>query len=168
MRNIVTLALICFLITGCKKSTCSYSGSDQGSYTQTDANGTVMATPDPKDWTTDANWNSCENELFDFTDTFNYQILTASSTGTIIAFPNPFTGQFVFHATDTGNAVVKLIIVDDKLNILGRNTISSMGSINELLSPIGLSSNSSYRLYYRIYGPNKSVLTQGHGDLRTN
>jgi hypothetical protein len=153
-------------IVGCKKpAICTFSGSDQNIYTQTDTNDVVIGIADPKDWTNDNNWNACENDLFNFADTFNYQGLTSTTIHVVPAYPNPFKSVFDFVALDTGTNVVKLVIVDSNLNAIAQTTLLNIRA--ETLEPPGIDSNASYRIYYRFYGHNKTVIYQGHGDLRT-
>jgi hypothetical protein len=167
--KLYVVALICCafaVVAGCKKpAVCTISGNDQDSYTQTDTNGVVIGTPDPKDWTNDNSWNACENDLFNFADTFSYQGLTSTTVHINPAYPNPFKTTFNFVALDTGTCIVKLVIVDTNLNAIAHTTLYNIRA--ETLQPPGIDSNAYYRIYYRFYGNNKTVIYQGHGDLRT-
>src|SRR5580704_8120971 len=88
-------------LNSCKKPGCSFSENDN-SYTQTDVNATVIGAADPNDWTYDHNWNACENNLFNYTDTFNYEGLTATTVNSISGYPNPFQSTFNLAILDTG------------------------------------------------------------------
>jgi hypothetical protein len=169
MRRFSISILLCGLIlsgTGCKKdAACAFSFFISNSYTQTDVNGAVIGTPNPSDWTNDQKWSACENSLFDFADDYNYQGLTATTVNNVIAFPNPFQGTFIFSSQYAGSSVVKTVLVDGNFNILSRNVVRD-GMVMQF-NPTGLSSKKHYRLYYRFYGNNQTVIYQGHGDLRT-
>ena len=161
---LIACALIVALSACEKTATCTISGSDQNTYTQTDVNGTTIGAPDAKDWTNDNNWTACENDLFNFTDSMNYQGLTSTTVQVVPAYPNPFISTVDFVALDTGTNVVKLVVVDNSLNVIAHTTLSNIRA--EALQPPGLDTNAHYRIYYRFYGNNKSVIYQGHGDLR--
>ena len=168
--RLVPIFIIFFVLAvalnSCKKpAMCAYAGNDQGTYTKTDVNGDTIGVPDPKDWTNDNNWNACENDLFNFTDTFSYSGLTSTTVHIVPAYPNPFQSVLGFVALDTGSNVVKLVIVDSSFNVIARTTLGNIRA--EALQPPGIDSNASYRLYYRFYGNNKTIIYQGHGDLRT-
>ena len=101
MKNLPLIfagAALILSLACCKKNTgCQFSEND-GSYTATDINGNFLGTPDPQDWTNDGSWNTCEQNLFNTTDTFNYQNLTTDSVFQIAAFPNPFHNYLYLHS----------------------------------------------------------------------
>lgn len=172
----ISLSVVLFgaiiMLAGCKKdSACLFNFVISNNYTETDPNGTVMNTPNPDDWTYDHKWNACENSLFDFADTCNYQGLTATTINNVIGFPNPFKNEMVFSAEETGSLVAKVVLVDDQMDILHQYTLSNpyaqVNGLTEAFNFSGLHSKRHYRLYYRFYGNNKTVIYQGHGDLRT-
>ena len=164
------MLVLCLVIGGgCKKpaSTCSFSGSDAGTYTQTDVNGAVIGTADALDWTNDNNWNTCENNLFSATDSFSYQDLTVTSVGGVMAFPNPFIRNLDITANVNGKTIVKSVIVDENF-ITVSQFANSMDSGKHVWQYqfTQIDTTKKYRMYYRFYGLNKSVVYQGHGDLR--
>jgi hypothetical protein len=162
----VLFVLVIAFVTGCHKP-CTFSGNDAGSYTLRDYNGVNTGSTDPKDWTNDGNWNTCENNLFNFADTFNYSALTANSALVIAEYPNPFISQLIFLDSCTGTMAVKLVLVDQGMNVKAQVAYTNAtGQHPRAFSFTSLDSTASYRLYYRFYGTNKTVLYQGHGDLK--
>ena len=164
----ITLLISALLITGtgCKKDkACLFSFVISNNYTKTDMNGNVIGTPNPDDWTYDSHFSACENSLFDFADTFSYQGLTAATVTGVGAFPNPFYDQLSFSSQYNGTVVEKVVIVDDQMDIIKRITFADHQNIGLYLP--GLHPKRHYRLYYRFYGNNKTVIYQGYGDLRT-
>ena len=131
---------------------------------------------DPTDWTSDADWNKQERNLFpelsfDLNGTQQQGLVSPSS-----AYPNPAAGGVANWALNTvrtgsgsfGSYSVRAVLVNRKYQTrlrLGPSDFTMGTGFTMNYIGAGLETNELYRLYYVVYNASGLVL-KGHGDVR--
>jgi hypothetical protein len=129
--------------------------------------------PVDNDWTFKNTLSDREMALFDFLPAdvnLNNTVEAAIWGNSIIAYPNPFAYSQYYGATASDSVLMKVVVVNDKLNVLTRKTFKGKGYIpfaidynsDTLLYP----NKSSLRMYYSFSAQNKPNYKVGYGDLK--
>lgn len=152
------LLIFCF-VASCRNQACEDIRSFSG-VTERDANGNLIG-PDNDDWTLRDHWSDGEISLFD--TTYNTNCFPPSHF-TIIAYPNPTTGQFQVTFNKTVATRVDLRLIDSECRaITSRDGIqtNSFAFQARTEKKVGM-----VRLYYKFIEDGCEY--QGHGDIQIN
>jgi hypothetical protein len=139
-----------------------YSGNDIGYYGAVD-----------NDWTFKNTLSDREMALFDFMPAdvnLNNTVEAAISGNSVFAYPNPFAYSQNYFASASDSVVMKVVVVNDKLNVLTKTALKGKGGLklaidyysDTLLYP----NKSSLRMYYSFSAQNKPNYKAGYGDLK--
>ncbi len=130
--------------------------------TFTDPNGAFLGDPDTTDWRLDEVWLPAEAALFPSANT----PLCASAEGFAIypAYPNPCGDVLGFGFVSASNAILDLVLVDEKLVPLRRvEGYATVPGANNLQLDLAGFPIDTLRLYYRIR--TGSCVLRGYGDI---
>lgn len=137
------------------------SGNDMGHYGQTD-----------NDWTFNNTLSDRELALFDFLPNninLNNTVETAISGNGLVAYPNPCAYNQYYHANASDSVLMKIVVVNDKLNVLTKTAVKFKGSkslIIDYSDSTTYTNKSSLRVYYSFSGQNKPNYKAGYGDIK--
>jgi hypothetical protein len=137
------------------------SGNEFGHYGQ-----------DDNDWTFNNTLSDREIALFDFLPdnvNLNNTVETAISGNGVVAYPNPCTYNQYYHASVSDSVLLKIVVVNDKLNVLTKTALKFKGTRSLALdySDSTLYPNrSSLRVYYSFSAQNKPNYKAGYGDIK--
>jgi len=169
----ITALFIISVAAGCKKDSGKaaiaiegfklkdYSGNDIGYNGQVD-----------NDWTFKNTLSDREIALFDFLPAgvnLDNTVEAAISLNSIVAYPNPFANTQFYNAYASDSVLMKVVVVNDKLDVLTKTALKQKGSIyfsmdysDSVLYP----NHSSLRLYYSFSAQNKPNYKAGYGDIK--
>jgi hypothetical protein len=137
------------------------SGNEFGHYGQ-----------DDNDWTFNNTLSDREMALFDFLPdnvNLNNTVETAISGNGLVAYPNPCTYNQYYHANVSDTVLMKIVVVNDKLNVLTKTAVKFKGTKSLAIdySDSTLYPNrSSLRVYYSFSAQNKPNYKAGYGDIK--
>jgi hypothetical protein len=127
--------------------------------------------PADNDWTFKNTLSDREMALFDFQpgDVNLNNTVEATISNNIYAFPNPCAYSQTYAANASDSVLMKVVVVNDKLNVLTKAALKRKGAIqvainysDTLLYP----NKSSLRLYYSFSAQNKPNYKAGYGDIK--
>lgn len=163
--------LICIAAAGCKKEKdkIHIAGFDIN-----DAAGNLLGHygPDDNDWTFNNTLSDHEVALFDFsTDVSLENTLEAVVFDNMIhTFPNPCSADQFYHISVSEATVVKLVIVNSKLEVLMKQAFKIMKGANSIKLNYGnrslFADMAGVRLYYSFCAQNKPNYKSGYGDIK--
>lgn len=137
------------------------SGNDFGHYGAED-----------NDWTFNNTLSDRELALFDFLpDNLNLNNTveaTISATG-FVAYPNPCTYVQYYHANVSDSVLMKVVVVNNKLNVLTKTAIKFKGTKNlaiDYSDDAQYPNGTSLRVYYSFSAQNKPNYKVGYGDIK--
>jgi hypothetical protein len=138
------------------------SGNDMGYYGTAD-----------NDWTFNNTLSDREMALFDFLPANVSLDNTAEaviSGNRLFAYPNPCAYTQSYNANASDSVVLKVVIVNDKLNVLSKTALKRKGAIqfavNYYSDTLLYPNKSSLRLYYSFSAQNKLNYKAGYGDIK--
>jgi hypothetical protein len=139
-----------------------------------DASGVLVGHygPEDKDWTFNNTLSDREMALFDFLPddvNLNNTVEAGISGNGVVAFPNPCVYRQSFYASASDVVVMKIVVVNDKLNVLTKTAVKFKGTVNVALdySDDSLYPNgTSLRVYYSFSAQNKPNYKAGYGDIK--
>lgn len=129
--------------------------------------------PADNDWTFKNTLSDRELALFDFLPdnvTLNNTVEASIKDDAFMAFPNPCTYNQRYYFTTSGKSVLKVVVVNDKLDVLKKTAINvnagttnlNMDYSDSLLFP----NRSAVRVYYSFSAQNKPNYKAGYGDIK--
>lgn len=166
---LILLACLAFLLS-CKKdgSAISIEGfyllDNSGNYVGLHGEG-------DDDWIVKTTLSSREMALFDF-PTANPGDITGTGEGTIngrvVAYPNPFTNIQAYHAESSLPVILRLVVVDNNLNILTKYVTRFQYSLDVQMSLDAKEfvAGGSYRVYFSFSAEGKPNFKVGFGDIK--
>ncbi|MBG9374715.1 hypothetical protein I5907_00585 [Panacibacter sp. DH6] len=166
--NFLFIALI--LVTACNKDNAAKGISIEG-FKITDYYGNFLfyqGTPD-NDWKFSGGLSKEEMALFDFDPGINIDNTVASDINSLVAaYPNPCFGILGLHLNLKDSVLVKVVIADEKLNVLTKQAFKAAGLVNMnfALDANQFPSKSSRRVYYSISAKDNPDYKTGYGDIR--
>lgn len=128
--------------------------------------------PEDNDWTFNNTLSDRELALFDFTpDGVNLDntVETTISGKAFVAFPNPCTYNQYYYATASDLVLMKIVVVNDKLNVLTKTAVKFRGTqalIIDYSDSTVYPNKSSLRVYYSFSAQNKPNYKAGYGDIK--
>ena len=157
MKTTLPLLLLLFVFSQCKRGDLPLIPAFSG-VTVTDNLG-VKLSDDPTDWTFTDRWSSKEAGLFQSSYPLS---CTASTTLSIIAYPNPSNGIFILEIAKPGTARLEIRLVDKNFNTLITNDAITSTAVQLNASTFGI--KGLVRLYYRLI--DNGCEYRGHGDIK--
>ena len=174
--SIVALVCLGLLVLSCQKDdaieTTSYNPSPQlviSGYTAYDLWGNLTGLVDTSDWLSNVLIPSDIDSLFNTVpDNQNYNgVSDVFSLNDIFVYANPFKDAFNLHVEVSDVAVLKLLIVNEQLQVIGAVTTKLNSGTNTLTWALpSMPSHALCRLYYKLYNNNKQVKNTGFGDIK--
>lgn len=137
------------------------AGNDMGHYGQAD-----------NDWIFNNTLSDREMALFDFTPdnvNLNNTVEATISAEGVVAYPNPCTYAQYYHANASDSVLMKIVVVNDKLNVLVKTAVKLKGSKSlaiDYSDTTAYPSKSSLRVYYSFSAQNKPNYKAGYGDIK--
>ena len=172
MRIVFLAASICLiLLTGmtCEKNNEPFIKIE--GYTITDPVGNDMfrISPMDQDWTLVSSLSPAEMSLFDFSTPYNLNNTSQANVQLPVkAYPNPMANQQGYVTTVSDSVLLKLVVVDEYLNVKKTASLKSKGSMTMMIDfsnrtefPIG----KSYRVYYSYSAAAQANFKFGYGDI---
>jgi hypothetical protein len=137
------------------------SGNEMGHYGSAD-----------NDWTFNNTLSDREMALFDFTPenvNLNNTVEASISAEGVVAYPNPCTYGQYYHANASDSVLMKIVVVNDKLNVLVKTAVKFKGTQSLIINYSDESqypNKSSLRVYYSFSAQNKPNYKAGYGDIK--
>ena len=130
--------------------------------------------PADNDWTFNNTLSDREMALFDFLpdgiNLDNTVETTISISGkALVAFPNPCTYNQYYYATANDQVLMKIVVVNDKLNVLTKTAVKFRGTqalVIDYSDSTVYPNKSSLRVYYSFSAQNKPNYKAGYGDIK--
>src|SRR4051812_3267410 len=116
-ERIIIMTLVILGLFSCKKEKTNVEGTTQMSMTDItpmDINGTQIGPSDMTDWTKETNWTNTIINLFNFSDTINYNASEIASIAMYPNYPNPIDSISIFNFGIDKPTIIKYVIVDDQ------------------------------------------------------
>lgn len=174
--SIVALVCFGFFALSCKKDdalkTTSYKQAPQlviSGYTAYDLWGNLVGLVDTSDWLSNAPIPFAVDSMFNtIPDNQNYTgVSDVFSLNGIFVYANPFKDAFNLQIEVSDVAVLKVLIVNEQLQVIGAVTTKLNSGNNTLTWALpSMPSYSLCRLYYKLYNNNKQVKNKGFGDIK--
>ncbi|OQP43173.1 hypothetical protein A4H97_13655 [Niastella yeongjuensis] len=128
--------------------------------------------PEDNDWTFKNTLNAREMALFDFVPAgvnLNNTVETAISDYSLMPSPNPCTYDQYFQLSLADSVLVKVVVVNNKLDVLQRTAVKGKGYLGFRLfygDTLQFPDKSSLRVYYSFSAQNKENYKTGYGDIK--
>lgn len=128
--------------------------------------------PEDNDWTFNNTLNDRELALFDFLPdnvNLNNTVEAAISLNGVMAFPNPCTYTQYYWANASDSVLMKIVVVNDKLNVLTKTALKFKGSktlVIDYSDDAQYPNGTSLRVYYSFSAQNKPNYKAGYGDIK--
>jgi hypothetical protein len=169
--SVVMLSFCIVLITACKKS--SGDNIQISGFRLLDVSGNFVGWQGAQDndWTFNNTLTDRELSLFNFsTDVTLDNTVEATITGNgIVAYPNPFISQQLYHVIASDSVLLKLVVVDSHLQVLVKTAMKVKGSNSFAINYSDQSvypDKSALRVYYSFSAQNKPNYKTGYGDIK--
>ncbi len=173
MKNFYALAVIAFILvqsSSCKKEISSTTTFDYSNFTVTDSSCLYTGNVDTTDWTYDATWTSAETALLNFRDTISTVDSLTGYVQVSAACSNPSGGLFIVGTTVEKACVMKIAVVNNKLELLHYRAVKLTGGpiVNafDFRYSGAFHKSENYRMYYGFYNSTRTLYYKGHGDFR--
>jgi len=165
------------LCTACLFWSCGKSGSSSNAiniqgFRLTDMAGNLIGQSGPQDsdWTAMRNLTQAEMALFNFGDTVSLDNTAVSGVGILNPFPNPAFTQQMYIFNFAYHTVVKLVFVNNNLQVLLQKVIRTASGSNTLVVDLSdrkkFPDHSSVRVYYSFSAKDHPNFVVGYGDVR--
>jgi len=128
--------------------------------------------PEDNDWTFNNTLSDREMALFDFMPdnvNLNNTVESSISGNGLMAFPNPCNYVQYYHANVSDSVLMKIVVVNDKLNVLVKTAVKFKGTkmvAIDFSDDTQYPGKSSLRVYYSFSAQNKPNYKAGYGDIK--
>jgi|GEM_PF-1371136 len=172
MKRLITVALLGFIFTGCKKKTDdghSASSTNFTSYQQYDINAQRLGSVgDASDDYRSEEWPKWVYDLFKPMDTVNLDGYTKSEVNLEKLFPNPCGNMQMIRTFARQPINLKIVIIDQFKNVLLSKSIhvpSAQHDIELNYAEAAMPANNYYRMFYSFSAAGKPHFQRGHIDI---
>jgi len=168
LRSLSFISLFLVLASvNCKKDNPAISIDGLSFY---DENGSAIFSTDDGDWKLRSSLSQREMDLFNFTTPYNLDNTTQAviTAGIITPAPNPVKFQQRYYVNVSDSVLMKVVIVDNNLNVKKTAAIKSKGNIALAvdLSDRNIFPNGHpFRVYYSFSVQGKPNYQFGYGDI---
>jgi len=171
MKRLLTVALLGFIFTGCKKSDDDHSASSTNftSYQQYDINAQRLGSVgDAADDYKMEEWPQWVYDLFQPLDTVNVSGYNWSEVNVDRLYPNPCGDTQTMRVFATQPVNLKVVIIDQFKTVYLRKSIHVFKNVNEIpfsYRNLQLPAGNYYRLFFSFSAAGKPGFQRGHVDI---